>query len=155
MIKIFNYLRYCVFLFLLTASANTLNAQSTIYYGYDANGNRTSRVLKVQDLGKGTIDFPIDEKEIKEEEITPGDSEVVTHIYPNPTSGKLTVKIENCPEQSSGEYIVYTLKGNKLKQAELNIPEAEINMQDLPDGVYILLIKLNGISNNYKIIKHN
>ncbi|HEX2920400.1 MAG TPA: T9SS type A sorting domain-containing protein [Bacteroidales bacterium] len=137
---------------------NNLIAQSNrITYTYDDNGNRESRVLSVTDMPKGEVSFPLDEKEIKtqedEQELAIPEAESIK-IYPNPTSGMLKIVFEKFSLSSNGRCQVFNLGGTQLKEVKAILPETELNLTDLSNGVYILIIGINGSIYNYRIVKN-
>jgi PKD repeat protein len=70
-------------------------------------------------------------------------------IYPNPTSDYITVFTGS--EQS--EAFIYELKGTLLKHCVVNNQE-RIDLQDLPSGIYLMKVLINGSIYYGKIVKH-
>jgi hypothetical protein len=69
-------------------------------------------------------------------------------IYPNPTNGILYIKADSAVESVN----IINMIGQKINIQFLN---NQINMQDLPNGIYIVELKLkNGQSLSKKIIKN-
>jgi hypothetical protein len=163
-----NYLkvRYPLLLILLTTLSLKIFSQDTLVFGYDYNGNRISRTLRVYE--SRFVNFPINQKEldnlnsdeVKGGEETKGQEELneiktSIKIYPNPTTGIIKISIENYPESITGKYQVYTLTGTIEKENRISIPITEINMNSLTNGIYILRITINDTPLDYKIIKHD
>lgn len=71
-------------------------------------------------------------------------------VYPNPFSGYLTVELHEAEEIS-----VFDLKGRLLKTYITENTVNHLQLDVLPDGVYILSIKRNNQFINKKIIKQN
>lgn len=67
-----------------------------------------------------------------------------TGIYPNPTSGPITIKTAN-----SGKYEVYSQSGQLVKTIEAQKGANEADLSSLPKGVYTV----KSSSEVYKIIK--
>lgn len=65
-------------------------------------------------------------------------------IYPNPTSGPLTINTEK-----SGKFEIYSLSGSLLKTIEAQKGENRTDISGFPDGVYILKSE----TSSQKIIK--
>lgn len=127
-------------------------AQTPITYSYDANGNRTQKTLGGSK--SAIVSFPTEEKDIKPlEELT--EFEEGIKIYPNPTSGIIRVSLENFKDAIKGNLMIYSLSGIVLKQMKINAPLTEVDVNEIPDGIYIMRLLLNGKSLDYKIIKHN
>jgi hypothetical protein len=68
-------------------------------------------------------------------------------LYPNPSSGKVTIENLSSPTSIS----ISDINGQIVKVVS-NV-ESEINISDLPNGVYIFEICSNGIKERHKIIK--
>jgi len=71
-------------------------------------------------------------------------SETSATIYPNPTNGEITIKI-NQGQFEGAE--VYNMQGTLIQSTE----ELKIDLSNQPNGVYFL--RLNGSSKMYKIIR--
>ncbi len=71
------------------------------------------------------------------------------NIYPNPTSGKITIPNEFV----INEYSIYSLTGKLIKRGKLNTNEIQVT--ELNSGIYILKIKDNNSNkmNVFKLIK--
>jgi len=61
------------------------------------------------------------------------------HVYPNPTSGQ--VKILNYGQEQNSELILFDLSGKTiLKKQVVNNKESELNVSELQNGIYLLII---------------
>jgi len=145
-------IRYWLFACIFTFASSGIFAQNTIAYGYDDNGNRTSRALSVQK--SAYITLPASEKDIKVKDKL-SDAESKIKIYPNPTSGIIRISLENYPDAINGRYQVYNLSGTILKDSRFDSSMTEINMSDISNGIYVLRLIINGNRSDYKIIKQN
>ena len=142
----------CVFILMLFISMEKINAQTSITYSYDSNGNRDSVVLEASK--SVSVSFPIVDKNIKPlEELT--ESEEGIKVFPNPTRGIINVLLENFKDQTEGSLMIFNLNGIVLKQMKINAPFTEVNVNDMPDGVYVMRLLINRQSLDYKIVKHN
>jgi hypothetical protein len=129
-----------------------VNSQTPITYTYDINGNRIKRELDAKK--SALVSFPVKEQDIKPlEELT--EFEEGIKVYPNPTSGIIKVLLENFEDPIKGNLIIYNLSGIVLKQMKINAPFTEVDVNEIPDGIYVMRLLLNGKSLDYKIIKHN
>ncbi|MBX7226471.1 MAG: T9SS type A sorting domain-containing protein [Chitinophagales bacterium] len=76
----------------------------------------------------------------------------ILSIYPNPTSGQLTVKFQS-EETSSYQFTLVNVIGqillNESKQVEEGINTFELNVQDYAQGVYLIHFK-DGAGNNFE-----
>jgi hypothetical protein len=78
--------------------------------------------------------------------------ESVVSIYPNPTNGNVTIKLNNFTE--SVNYTITSIDGKLIKQAN-NITNNifEIDLSNESKGIYFLSITSNNTHNYYKILK--
>lgn len=70
--------------------------------------------------------------------------ELNVRLYPNPTSGKLTIEVED--DLFTGVEVM-SIQGQKIIQSDQSI----IDLSEYPNGIYF--IKVNGSAKTYKIIK--
>jgi hypothetical protein len=130
-----------------------LSAQ-TITYGYDAAGNRVSRVIYFYETSE-EIPPPEEEAEEQEQEAIYEEmlSEMTVKIAPNPTEGLLRVTLENMPKKTLGQIFLYNFNG-KLITAQKNVrTSAELNITNQPAGIYVLRIVAGEQQTKWKIIK--
>ncbi len=77
---------------------------------------------------------------------------VLMNIYPNPTSGEITIACSSVKENTSIH--LYTIFGKKLWTKMMASQQMEINLSNLPSGIYFLQMTENGnILTTEKIIK--
>lgn len=138
-----------------------------VSFDYDANGNRISRILTVEQQSKGNtisdldpelFNFPPnkisdEEKSSKAVGLISEDETIQTKVYPNPNRGMVYIDIINMPLNSKNEVRVYDLSGIEQYVKKNLESNSEINISNLKDGTYILLIKVNQNLFNWKIIK--
>lgn len=70
--------------------------------------------------------------------------------YPNPFSNKLTIAIDG---QSSGRYTLTSLHGALVEQGVVDGGKANLDLQYLKPGIYLLGVEVNGKSHILKVIK--
>jgi hypothetical protein len=63
-------------------------------------------------------------------------------IYPNPVQNQLTVSNINADEYN--RVIIYNMQGAQLKQQAVSTSMARFDISDLPDGVYLLVLRSTG-----------
>ncbi|MBP9186904.1 MAG: DUF4465 domain-containing protein [Bacteroidia bacterium] len=74
-----------------------------------------------------------------------------TSIYPNPTNGLLTI---NLPQQNTNASVaVYDVTG-KLWIAHNMQNMAQIDLTNMPSGVYFVRVSSNGLSNIQRVVKY-
>jgi hypothetical protein len=75
-------------------------------------------------------------------------------VYPNPTSEVINVDFDT---PTDGEILIYLLdnKGGLVKTTKIEAATTskEINMQDLPSGIYYLRLTKGKLVNVYKVVK--
>ncbi len=70
-------------------------------------------------------------------------------MYPNPTTGVLTLKGENIVDAIE----VYNLTGQRVMNVVINAVSSEINVAHLQQGVYVMKVSSSGQTGIYKIVK--
>jgi hypothetical protein len=129
-------------------------SSQTITYGYDAAGNRISRVIFYGEISE-EIPPPEEESEEQEQKAIYEEmlSEITVKIAPNPTEGLLRVTLENMPKETLAQIFLYNFNG-KLITAQKNVrTSAELNITNQPAGMYVLRIVAGEQQTEWKIIK--
>ncbi|MGO3181752.1 MAG: M28 family peptidase [Aequorivita sp.] len=77
-------------------------------------------------------------------------------IYPNPSNGLLTLRVENAKNGFTSQVAVYDLTGKRVYQDVLEVSagasDSEINLQHLSTGSYILKLKSENIKKSIGFI---
>ncbi len=124
-------------------------AQNTIYFGYDAAGNRIIRSIVLANIplrraAPETIDsVPLKEKLEKYSIV----------IFPNPTRGVVQVQLDNHPTDSLWRYDLVNLSGATIDKGTQKEKQKRLELSTEPSGVYLLRTYIMGEVNTYKIIK--
>ena len=102
----------------------------TVSFGYDDNGNRTSQSYASKQGGK-----------VRQEEPTKTTSTILdfhgdmrVSLYPNPAKDKLTLTIQNKPDELSLVFKVTTISGTTLSEMPLMDNTLSFDMSVLPSG---------------------
>lgn len=143
---------------ILLCAISTVSAQSmTASYKYDKNGNRivaslTFTAIETKDIIKPDTVKAIDDKK------PPIDSAFQIFLYPNPTHGNVIVQIDgislNELSNTNNMIGVWDLQGKTvLKQSNL-VSSNAIDLNAMPNGVYIMKIIVNSQISTYKIVKN-
>ena len=74
-------------------------------------------------------------------------------IYPNPTQGNLRVSISGLGNSDKCHLGVYSIQGTQILAFDVNSDNANVDISNQPNGVYLLQITINGKSTTWKIIK--
>jgi hypothetical protein len=131
---------------LLVAVVMTIAAQS-VSYEYDASGNRIRRIMITLKNASSA-----DEKD--EEPIETGWGERKVTIFPNPTKGNLTIKIEGGEEETGYRYTLFNIGGQALKQGETyNKGNFPLSLNEYATGIYILILYSKDDKLTFKIVK--
>ena len=72
------------------------------------------------------------------------------NVAPNPTSGLLTVSVGNATE---GTIVVNSLEGKLMMEQPINKKNTELDLSNLPIGVYMLVINSNNGTATKRIVK--
>src|ERR1035437_1092524 len=92
------------------------------------------------------------EEAMKEKALTEA-GEITTLIYPNPNKGLLKIDISNMPLNSVTEMKLYDLSGMELTSKRNFDSNSELDISQFKDGIYILRIKINEKTFDWKVIK--
>jgi hypothetical protein len=137
---------------ILAIVANTcfhpIYSQDKVTFGYDAAGNRISRVIDLNSLRSAQDTVP--ETEEMYSELL---SDIEIKIYPNPTDGLLKVEIYNMPDQQTAEIRLYNLSGNLITNLTAKDGTAEIDLSRQPTGIYLMRITAGEYQTEWRIIK--
>ena len=135
-----------IFLCLLWMSiCPVLQAQNKITYYYDSAGNRVSR----------TISLAPRSAQIGEEQpvYTETIADIKVKIYPNPTTGLVTVEITNLPEGESANIWLYAINGKLINTYKDAGNVIRVDLSNQPAGVYVMRIVAGERRTEWKIIK--
>jgi hypothetical protein len=155
----------------------------TISFEYDANGNRISRKIVVEELQQAAANFQdVDLKtfknstsaktsDLKDNKLTDqlypekdtatineinqsvSEGKIRINIYPNPVKGMLKIDISNMPLKSANRMVLYDMSGSKIVERTNFEDYSEIDISLYKDGLYILIIQIDRDVSNWKIIK--
>lgn len=144
-------------LILLWFVPGLVQAQSDaiIEYHYDANGNRIEKTIVYNTQKNAESDstenpgeeyvFKFGEEESKEKE-----EPIVIKAYPNPTQGKIHLKINL---NKTVDYVLYEANGRKIKSGRI-IKQGNLNIYEEKPGMYLLRIKAGDKQKTIKVLKH-
>jgi len=143
-------------LFILLLIPTAIFAQTYEFtYGYDASGNRTSRTFTLKSATipqKDSISTWQEISEIKPEILEDQINDRKVRIYPNPTSGAVSVEI---PELQDLPAIIrlFGVQGNLIRIFKVKGVFTNVDLSNQPPCMYILKISVGGQSSDWKIIK--
>ena len=128
------------------------SAYSRVYvgYSYDASGNRIRRIVIVDYVSQQTLpDF----EEDSVANMSDISASVDIQVAPNPTSGLLHVNIPGLADGDKGTACLYSQNGVPLISAGIEGATTTMDISSLPDGMYFLVISLDGGRRTWKIVK--
>ena len=140
--KIFLY--FCFMLF-----SAFVFSQSKIGYAYDMAGNRIKREIVMSASQAMAKKQSFESQDFYSERLR----EHSVKIYPNPTQGNLKVSISGLENSDKCHLDVYSIQGTQILAFDVNSDNANVDISNQPNGVYMLQITINGKSTTWKIIK--
>ena len=108
----------------------------------DADG--TGSYLQLVDLNSDNslaVNWIASMQSLSTENIASSQQELI--IYPNPTKGPITIKLNNLKTESL-EFIIYNSLGQSIENFQLNSNSLQINLSHLSNGFYYYSIKNKG-----------
>jgi len=124
-------------------------AQSQIIrYEYDQAGNRTGRCIVLNKVSAHKTDTAA---QAPQREMI-GKREVL--IYPNPTKGALKIEIRGPQPASPVQYVLTDINGHLLATTLDGSSSLIYDMSTYPQGVYFLLLTVEGMQSKWKIVKN-
>ncbi len=93
--------------------------------------------------------------------IVPKSTEVVNtpavqsafEVYPNPTNGNFAVYIPRFNSEAGAQVRLYDLNGRMLLQDKAETEVLEMNIAELPAGVYYIKVNHQGVTHTQKVVK--
>ncbi|MCL2291299.1 MAG: T9SS type A sorting domain-containing protein [Bacteroidetes bacterium] len=79
---------------------------------------------------------------------------MVIKIYPNPTTEKITLQISNMENLQTGIFKLFSLTGQLLQEQPVHSTTTVVSLAGLSKGSYILKVHINGVTEDWKIIKN-
>ena len=108
----------------------------------DADG--TGSYLQLVDLNSDNslaVNWIASMQSLSTENIASSQQELI--IYPNPTKGPITIKLNNLKTEPL-EFIIYNSLGQSIEKFKLNSNSSQINLSHLSNGFYFYSIKNKG-----------
>ncbi len=145
---------YLIVIFFTILGINHLHSQN-VSFEYDAAGNcklkyKTVVIGPSKAIKNGgtqnndTTTVPIEESKLGDRTIT---------ILPNPTKGLLKVQITGSSFQQPGKYTITDMAGKHLISSTFDTMYLEVDMTQLANGSYFLILAIENKQDVWKIIK--
>lgn len=119
-----------------------------IQYTYSPSGNRTIREYSANPFRVGNRDSTESAKEFRDIVMKEGIS-----VFPNPTTGKLTLTLNHFDESEKNSVTLIDTKGGELLSQPVTQRTTEMDLSHLKIGVYYFRVIKNGQELYYKIVK--
>jgi hypothetical protein len=132
-----------------------VNPDSQLTFTYDTAGNQTERFYCPDNCASTSKTANEKEKKDIVESATETLKNLLT-LYPNPTEGLITVKLESELLEQIESLNVYSTNGVLIKTIKAKSQNLKIDLTDMPSGVYFLHIHSNNGNDSItkKIIKN-
>ncbi len=133
----------------------------TVHFDYDASGNRIHREIIYQENIPDSTNATTDTTQLKSSELTANGTKEYTatvgkqtiKIYPNPSNGFFTIKIEGWDAHTKASMSMTSLAGKSIIEEPISRETTKVQFRNQPDGAYLLTIVLNGKRETWKVIK--
>lgn len=127
-------------------TVSQLSAQQYTYV-YDAAGNRTAvTLLKSSPANMDTA--------LVQKPVTLTEQGQEFKLYPNPTKGQVTIECSGLPENTKVTCTIHDMNGKFISNADYHTQQTiKCDLNTLPNGLYILQIKLSGNQHVLKVLK--
>lgn len=138
-------LRFIVLIFFLFLFTVNINADR-VQYTYDASGNRTYSQKEIIIRGNQS----------KEGDHDPRYQDLSLHritIFPNPTDGRFSVEITGNGTLEGASITLYGASGSIVYYDDEVESVNEIDITLFANGIYLLIIRVDGKTSSWKIIK--
>ncbi len=123
---------------------NEMSSDSLTAYGLSATDTDFSDHLPI--VG----DFSIKDLSTSSEEKL---ENMASKIYPNPTNGSVRIELKNS-SYSNGTISIFHLDGRLLNRVQINGFQHDLDLTQLPSGVYIISIRQDNSVERRRIIKN-
>lgn len=127
----------------------SLSAQNKIRYSYDAAGNRTNREIVIEPQkapeaphkaprGKNNRGF---------------DGKYTAGIHNNDDGNRIVASVDGLKTDDRCRIDMYSVQGELVMQRDMDNGSTVIDMGSMQNGVYLMRITINGMSETWKITK--
>jgi len=141
-------------------------------YEYDAAGNRTLRKVVSMQLAPPAPSDSVDYTTVElldsanlipqTSNLTPQTADyfveiiaqVEIKIYPNPTTENVILEIQEWETLQTGTFKLFSLTGQLLQQHVVHSATTTVSLANLPKGTYLLIVKINDRTEEWKVIKN-
>lgn len=132
-------------LFSLLSCSLGMSAQTKIGYSYDAAGNRVKREIVLSRTQGQEAKHAVAYSDML--------SEHQIQIVPNSKSGK--VKVAALDGKLQFSVMVYNVSGQNVQTLKDVRGQAEVDLSNNPNGIYVLVLEIGQEKTTWKIMKTN
>jgi len=123
-------------------------AQKPVRYGYDAAGNRTSRMIVVQQ--QATVRKALTANDSVRHDNVAGHK---VSISASPSESRLGISVDGLDTGQCADVAVYTMDGALVARSEVGSTGGMVDLSASPRGVYAMRINVGGKTETWKIVK--
>lgn len=124
-------------------------AQSQVHYTYDNAGNRLTQSVIYDEPdrsknGQGNRGYDIKSRELSGHTVS---------VLSNAEMGQVQIEVLGLEDGDDCQLAFYSLAGTLLISEQATSTRTMFDLSPYPTGIYILVVRLNGESASWKIIK--
>jgi hypothetical protein len=127
---------------------SSLSFAQKIEYSYSPSGNRTMRKFNLSAFRVGQKDSTESAKEFPKILMQEGLS-----VFPNPTSDKAVLTINDYKPEENNSMTLLDIKGNVVMEQKITSGRSELDVSKLVSGIYYFNVVKNKNMLSYKLVK--
>jgi len=139
----------------------SISAKSQVEYlfGYDAAGNRISRIGIILSKAPGNVDTTGNvadtyfNNNVAKQQYQANIEDYVITVYPNPTTGELKIDISNFEEGTKGSIMIIDMQGKLIYQRDNISGNSIVNLSNAASGQYLMRIAVNNKNHEWFVMK--
>jgi hypothetical protein len=133
----------------------SISVTPTVHFSYDANGNRIMRWVEITKISKADSSdtLRVDSASKLQQGKLSSINKITASLFPNPTEGFITLKIEGMETAENVEYSFFTISGVEILNGNTTSLETKLNIGNFPAGTYIVNVKLGRKVERWKVVK--
>lgn len=143
-----NISRTLVFTLLFSVTLS-MSAQNKIRYSYDAAGNRTKREIVIEP--QNAPETP--HKAPRGKNNRGFDGKYTADIHNNDDVNRIVASVDGLKAGDRCRIDMYSVQGELVMQHDMDNGSTVIDMGRMQNGVYLMRITINGMSETWKITK--